>query len=72
MTIHTSELDLLRKFFLSEIFENISGVDNPNMFLIRLDEEIEKEIKSGEKRKREKQRMKCNGDDEWSIYPSQR
>ena len=58
---HTRELDSLRMFFLSEIFENISGCDNPNMFLLRLDEQIEKEINSGVRRKREKQKMKCNG-----------
>ena len=51
----------LREFFLSEVFENLSGCDNPNMFLMRLDEEIDKEIASGSRRKREKQVMKCNG-----------
>lgn len=51
----------VREFFLSEMFENISGIDNPNFFLLRLDEEIEREIKSGEHRKRKKQTMKCNG-----------
>lgn len=55
------EIEKLRKFFLSEVFENISGVDNPNMFLRMLDEQIDKEISSGAKRKREKQAMKCNG-----------
>ena len=51
----------LRDFFLSEIFENLSGCDNPNLFLVRLDEEIDKETASGYRRKREKQIMKCNG-----------
>ena len=55
------EMELIRKFFLSEVFENISGVDNPNVFLQRLDEEIEKELRSGVRRKRDKQAMKCNG-----------
>ena len=57
----TKEYRRLRNFFLSDIFENISGCDNPNVFLIRLDAEIAKEIESGERRKREKQTMKCNG-----------
>lgn len=57
----SKEYERLRKFFLSEIFENISGCDNPNMFLIKLDEQIEKEKESGIRRKREKQAMKCNG-----------
>lgn len=56
-----SEIERLRTFFLSEVFENISGVDNPNMFLLKLDEQIDKEIDSGIRRKREKQTMKCNG-----------
>lgn len=60
-TTPTKELEMLRQFFLSEVFENLSGVDNPSMFLYRLDEQIEKEIKNGVKRKREKQAMKCNG-----------
>ena len=55
------EMEKLRQFFLSEVFENISGVDNPNMFLMKLDEQIDKEIGSGVKRKREKQTMRCNG-----------
>ena len=55
------ELGTLRSFFLSEVFENISGVENPNLFLMRLDEQIEKEMKDGIQRKREKQAMKCNG-----------
>lgn len=55
------EYERLRTFFLSEVFENISGCENPNMFLLKLDEQIEKEIESGERRKREKQAMKCNG-----------
>ena len=51
----------VRVFFLSDMFENLSGVDNPNLFLYKLDEQIEKELKSGVKRKRKKQIMKCNG-----------
>ena len=60
-TSHTKELEMIRLFFLSDVFENISGVENPNMFLSKLDEQIEREILSGVKRKREKQVMKCNG-----------
>ena len=58
---HSMELEVIKSFFLSEVFENISGVDNPNMFLMRLDEQIDEEIRSGKRRKREKQAMKCNG-----------
>lgn len=60
-TAHTRELELLRKFFLSDIFENISGIENPNMFLLKLDEQIDREINNNVHRKREKQAMKCNG-----------
>ena len=60
-TSHTGEITLLRKFFLSDVFENISGIENPNAFLVMLDEQIEEEIRKGVKRKREKQTMKCNG-----------
>ena len=56
----SSEVETLREFFLSETFENISMIDNPNLFLRKLDEEIDKEIKSGIRRKREKRTMKCN------------
>ena len=55
------EAENIREFFLSDVFENISGVENPNLFLMKLDAEIEEEIRSGAKRKREKQAMKCNG-----------
>ena len=58
---HTREIEILRKFFLSDVFENISGVENPSMFLVRLDEQIDTEIRNGIRRKREKQAMKCNG-----------
>ena len=50
----------LRSFFRSELFEVMSGVGNANKFLQQLDEKIDKEIKSGAKRKRAKQKMKCN------------
>ena len=50
----------IKDFFLSEVFENISMVENPNMFLKMLDEQIDHEIKNGVQRKREKQSMKCN------------
>ena len=58
---HTKEIERLRKFFLSEVFENISGVENPNVFLLKLDDQINAEIRSGIRRKREKQKMICNG-----------
>lgn len=58
---HKEEIENLRSFFLSDVFENISGIENPNMFLMKLDEQIMKEIESGTRRKREKQAMKCNG-----------
>ena len=57
----TREIKALRAFFLSDIFENISGVENPNLFLQKLDEQIDQEIKSGVRRKRAKIDMKCNG-----------
>ena len=57
---YLNEIELLQTFFLSDIFENISGVENPNMFLMKLDEQIDAEIRSGKRRKREKQCMKCN------------
>ena len=44
----------MRTFFTSETFEAISGIANPNAFLARLDEQIEKEHENGEKRKRYK------------------
>ena len=44
----------LRTFFLSDVFENISGVDNPCEFLARLDTQIETEYANGVKRKRKK------------------
>ena len=59
--INSRGTEELRQFFLSEIFEKISMVENPNMFLKKLDEQIDLEIKSGIRRKREKQSMKCNG-----------
>ena len=55
-----TELENLRDFFMSDIFENISGIANPNSFLLRLDEQIDKELYNGMKRKREKRTMKCN------------
>ena len=55
------EIESIRRFFLSEIFENISGVENPSDFLQRLDRQIDRELAEGIKRKREKQAMKCNG-----------
>ena len=61
----TRELKRLRDFFLSDVFENLSGVENPSLFLIRLDEQIDEEIRrekeDGVTRKRRKQTMKCNG-----------
>ena len=59
--LNQREAEKIRDFFLSEVFENISMVDNPVLFLKMLDEEIELEINSGVRRKREKQTMKCNG-----------
>ena len=59
--LNLSEAVTLREFFLSETFENISMIENPNHFLMMLDEQIEREIESGIHRKREKQIMKCNG-----------
>ena len=47
-------VDDLRTFFMSSLFEAISGVANPNAFLLRLDEQIEKEFNDGTKRKRHK------------------
>lgn len=55
------DLKSLKRFFLSEVFENLSGVTNPNLFLQRLDEQIEEEVKTGVKRKRKKATLKCNG-----------
>ena len=60
-TTQTKEVTLLRDFFLSDVFENISGIENSNAFLVRLDEQIDEEIRKGVKRKRDKQAMKCNG-----------
>ena len=54
------ETEKIRQFFLSEVFENISMVENPNVFLKMLDDQIDAELKSGIRRKREKQSMKCN------------
>ena len=42
----------LRTFFLSNVFENISGVSSPIEFLQRLDEEIERDYERGIRRKR--------------------
>lgn len=44
----------MRTFFSSEMFEALSGIENPNAFMMRLDEQIEKEFQNGEKRKRYK------------------
>ena len=60
-TSNTSEINRWRNFFLSDVFENISGIENPNAFLVQLDEQIDEEIRKGIKRKRDKQSMKCNG-----------
>lgn len=57
---YLDEISFLREFFLSDVFENISGVENPNLFLMKLDAQIDEEIRSGKRRKREKQCMKCN------------
>ena len=47
-------IDEMRTFFLSDVFEKISGLENPNAFLMRLDEQIDKEYAAGAKRKRYK------------------
>ena len=47
-------IDDLRTFFMSELFEKISGLENPNAFLMRLDEQIDKEFAEGVRRKRYK------------------
>lgn len=44
----------LRTFFLSDVFENISGIGSPVAFLQRLDDDIEAEYERGTKRKRPK------------------
>ena len=59
--INSKGAEEIRRFFLSDVFEQISMVDNPNLFLKRLDDQIDLEIRSGIRRKREKQTMKCNG-----------
>lgn len=45
----------LRAFFLSDVFENISGLEDPYQFLHMLDKEIDEDFQAGTKRKRMKQ-----------------
>ena len=47
-------VDELRTFFMSDLFEKISGLDNPNVFLMQLDAQIDKECAEGVRRKRYK------------------
>lgn len=47
-------VDEMRTFFMSDLFEKISGLENPNVFLMRLDEQIDRECVEGVRRKRYK------------------
>ena len=51
------QLDQLRTFFMSDMFEKISGFENPNAFLMQLDEQIDQEYENNVKRKRHKSKI---------------
>lgn len=50
-----THLEGLRTFFLSELFENLSGLEDPYEFLKMLDRETEQDFREGVQRKRLKQ-----------------
>lgn len=50
-------IDEMRTFFMSDMFEKISGLENPNAFLMQLDAQIDREYADGLQRKRYKATM---------------
>ena len=50
-----THLEGLCAFFLSETFENLSGLEDPYEFLDRLDRDVENDVANGVRRKRLKQ-----------------
>lgn len=50
-------IEEMRTFFLSDLFEKISGLENPNAFLSQLDAQIDRELAEGIRRKRYKSKM---------------